>query len=319
MGGEGVHDRSEAARPVIATLAVGDTYLRLAAACLASARQAAGDRYEYVVFAGKTTWSPAAGRPWLRIVDVTDMLDARVPPDALAKRPLLARAFKCIPFSHPDYLHRDLLFLDADSLVFEDRFDEVFASIRADSVFIMGQYMPDDYNHVNIEGQAFNLKEEAARVGLTARNMNVNSGFVGRAGDEAGQRFGMELDRLLTQRPLAPFPGRYFNDEPYVMLAFQSAAAASGRGRVGAPASLVCTTYGATLRRVRTGRPDVFKRLSGQGLVQRPAIVHFVGYRNFRFYLQQVRAYVPEGPRLRAAPPRWARRIRGLPRLLRRP
>lgn len=275
-----------AARPrVLSTLAVGPVYLRLAVALMHSARRVAGDSLTYVIFHGNCDADEYAHVPWITFVDLDPIVFARTSKQDLDAVPNRPRDFKGLPFVHEDYLDADMLFLDADSLVFEDRFDEIFQLIREHGVVLFGSYTDDDYCHYNTPKLRFNLKEEAAKLGHDVRNMNVNSGFVGRSGDDRGQRFGRKLDELSQQQCFQPVLGSKVANEPYVMLAFQLAN--PGGGKVGVPRGITCTTHGAELLDTDSGWPDVHKKLSGEGVLRKYAILHFVGFRNFPWYLHR--------------------------------
>lgn len=111
----------------IVTLAIGDSYFDMAVACINSARKKTNLNVTYVIFYGniknENKFSCVDG---VELINIDDIIYSRRTKDELSNLPFLYREFKSILFSYDKYLGYDLLFLDADSIVFEDKFDEIF-------------------------------------------------------------------------------------------------------------------------------------------------------------------------------------------------
>lgn len=150
-------------------------------------------------------------------------------------------------------------------------------------MLIFGGYQNDDYCHINFKNYKINQKEDSNKIGYdNIRNMRLNSGLVGRAGDETGRKFGKILDELIIKGELT-FPPNYYNDELYFMLAFQLAVKDTrNKGKL-IPTGIVCTTHGADIIN-REGKHSVYKKLSGEGLIENPAIIHYVSKINSKEY-----------------------------------
>jgi hypothetical protein len=280
-------------RKAIVTLAIGDLYFDMAFACINTARKFLGKECEYVIFYANLKNDKK--KDYLNDVhleDIDALIYRRKKKDELEKMPFLYRTFKSIPFAHKKYLDYDMLFLDADSLVFFDKFDEIFDYVQKKSLLIFGSYRADDYCHIVQNGYKLNLMEQARNLGYeNIKNMGINSGFVGRAGDHIGQKFGKLLDELIIKDELV-FPPNYYNDELYFMMAFQLAIWGDKDKGKTIGSGIVCTTHGADII-IKNGHHNVYKRLSGEGLIEKPAIVHYVGKTNTSEYRKTMKRNLP--------------------------
>jgi hypothetical protein len=210
-----------------------------------------------------------------------------------------ARRYKYIPIYHHAITNYDVLFLDADTLVFDNIFNTLFERIFNHSVLIYGTYQNIDYNwYSQVKGfEKFNLKNEAYKLGWNINNLSLNSGIIGRKADRFGYQFAQKIYELLYELPLPHFSlskykaGEYFNDEPYFALAYELIC-----GQLSDLGYLlkdrreyVVTTNNAYIEE-STDAEQLNKNpiVNKGGVSSKSAIIHFVGYERFPFYQNKV-------------------------------
>jgi hypothetical protein len=192
---------------------------------------------------------------------------------------------KKLIFRQPILRDRPVLFLDSDTWVFANRFEEIFAALEKRSILISGEYLEE-----GVRWQTINFREVAARAGFEVRNMSLNAGLIGRHPDATGRAFEDAFFRLMSERPLAPYVDTFYlqhNDDLILALAFQIAHRETGRALPATATPLTPAEYISTWRghltETRSGWPTVHK--PEKGLVQpRPAIIHFYGTVDSHFY-----------------------------------
>ena len=226
-------------RKVIANLAIGTKFLRMALGCMKSAYKVCGSRYEYVIFFAWCDLSEFEVPPGICLVNIESLIISRktrslyndtyrrISYDEIKADGFAARELKGIPFVHPEYIDDEMVYLDADVIVFNDCFEEIFDRIRQNSIVIRGQTVPpnvESYNHPKV-GWRFNLQEQARLVGFDITNRKVGTGIVGRSSDGIAKYISLTYDYFLQVKPLPLFPPnvRYFNDEAYFALALSLA------------------------------------------------------------------------------------------------
>ncbi len=277
-------------------LAFGDVYLKNAVACLASARKFLLDQAQYVIFFANADPTPYKGLEWLHFESIESIIYARRSAEEIAKDRFIPREFKGIPFHHPLLRQKNLLYLDCDCFVFGERIVDIFDIIRRESVVIYGGYREEDVD-LNYMGKSFKLHEKAQDAGIHVRNMSLNSGFVGRAADRKGWAFGQMIDELLQKRPLT-MPQGYFNDEPYFMIAYQKSMENDSfdmnginpdSGLSNLPLDMYACAGKSYVDMIDEGSgwPSLVKKKDGT-MWTKPAVIHFVGFSSYPFYLQKV-------------------------------
>lgn len=213
------------------------------------------------------------------------------------------RKYKSIPLTHNRCLNQDVLFLDADSYVFDNRFDYIFNLLETKSILICGNMNDDDaswfkgvsaswFKGVSKEDD-FNLKQKAQIAGYDVCNLHLNSGIIGRANNEDGHQFANTFEELLAKNPIKIFENNnYFNDEIYLSLAYQLCTKGKDIGTMKLEQGTYVTTVKASLSDTDTGWPNVYKHQSKKEH-KNVAIIHFVQFKKFPFYMNLVRNAVP--------------------------
>ncbi len=281
---------------IIATLAIGTKFLQMALGCMISAERFCGRRFRYVVF---TAWSDTDlfDKPdFIELVDIAPIIAKRsarelysnryriLSPAEVIQDGFAARELKGIPLTHPDFLDDEIVFLDADMIVFEDCFDEVFSFISDHSIATTDSNVLDPdtplYHWPSVEW-TFNLREQARLVGFDIINRHVHTGLVGRGCDPVARYIALTFDYLLQVKPLPLFPQnvRYFNDEAYFAFALSLAAARfPGHDFNGLPnPNLLKTTLNKTMlgREELTGKPILGSKADSSVRDTRYSILHF--------------------------------------------
>ena len=226
-------------RQVIANLAIGTQFLQMALGCMKSAYKVCGSRYEYVIFFAWCDLSEFEVPPGICLVNIEPLIIARqtrslytdsyrrISDPEIRADGFAARELKGIPFVHPEYIDDDMLYLDADVIVFNDCFKEIFDQLRQKSILTKGKTLApnvDTYSFPKM-GWQFNLQEQARLAGFEITNRVVATYIVGRSGDDIAKYVSLTFDYLLQVKPLPLFPPnvRYFNDEAYFALALSLA------------------------------------------------------------------------------------------------
>ena len=204
-----------------------------------------------------------------------------------------ARRYKYIPLSHEYLQDKDVLFLDADSLVFNDCLEDLFQAVRDSGTLIYGSKRPRDFKWFSDVDQSFadwNLVCESRKLGLHIENISLNSGIAGRSSSLEGKFFGEKLKHHLHTLQLyrfthKEFEGAYFNDEPYFALArHETNSAYSMEGALLSGTKTYMTTAGNC--EVLLENSSVIVRKNQESC--RPKICHFVGFRRFPVYHELV-------------------------------
>jgi hypothetical protein len=228
-------------RKIVANLAIGTKFLQMALGCMKSAQRICGQRYTYVIFYAWCDIKKFDVPSFITLVNIEPIITGRktrglyndeyrvISAEEIRSDGFAAREIKGIPFIHPDFVDDDMIFLDADVIVYDDCFEELFVKTRAQSVVTLGGALDPtvaSYNWPHA-GWEFNLREQARLVGFDVVNRRVHTGIVGRGSDNVAKHIAITFDYLLQAKPLPLFPAnvRYFNDEAYFALALSLATA----------------------------------------------------------------------------------------------
>lgn len=287
------------ARETITTLCIGQRFLRVGLALMRSIQRVSGPRYRLVIFHAQT-------RPrLLQIppgVELLRLEDAQGQPAAARKLNAEQRqwaerkhvCFKAAPLNDPRVAEDAVIFLDADSLVFRDVLPELFKRVRQHHFAVFGRMRADDFIWLkDKEGGGFSLKQGMRPLGLDLPNFSLNSGFIGRAPTEIGQRFAQRFEQYVQARPFAEqirSEWHRLNDEPYLALAYIQTQAETGHGTHELPPDAYITTATATIDPAPVEPPRIRKP---NGETCQCSIVHYAGKSQHGAYL---RAMLPLAP-----------------------
>jgi glycosyltransferase involved in cell wall biosynthesis len=275
----------------ITTLCIGQNYLRMGVAMMKSCRIFLNDSVDYIIFYLNCDPLQFFNCDWIKFIKIEEIYPLN--------NKFSARRYKYIPIYHHAITNYDVLFLDADTLVFDNIFNTLFERIFNHSVLIYGTYQNIDYNwYSQVKGfEKFNLKNEAYKLGWNINNLSLNSGIIGRKADRFGYQFAQKIYELLYELPLPHFSlskykaGEYFNDEPYFALAYELIC-----GQLSDLGYLlkdrreyVVTTNNAYIEE-STDAEQLNKNpiVNKGGVSSKSAIIHFVGYERFPFYQNKV-------------------------------
>jgi hypothetical protein len=269
-------------KKAIITLAMGSAfYYRMALALMMSAQRRAGDGYQYIIFSDVDSLHGLQVPPWLTVTKLSSRYNS--PAHGVTSRSEGFR-IKSMILSDETLTNFDVLFLDADCFVFDNCFDRLFEQIRNNSIAIYGGYAADG----QLWGR-FDFVSAASKAGYSVRNMWLNSGFIGRAGDALGLRFANFYRSLMDSYPFRPFTESRFwqtADEPYLATAYQLAMLEVWQelpDNIPGPSSNeFATTYQAVIDKKTRYRPVLHSRYLNASYS--PSIVHFLGGMNENYY-----------------------------------
>lgn len=256
-------------------------YYRMAVALMISAQKRAGNDYTYIIFSDVGKLNELHVPDWIRIEKLSEFYSST---KERSTRRSEGFRIKSMILSDDILKEYDVLFLDADCFVFDNCFDRVFDLIQENSVAIYGAYAE--------EGQLwgrFDFVNAASRAGYTVRNMWLNSGFIGRAGDALGLRFASYYRSLMDNYPFRPFiESRFWQtaDEPYLATAYQLAMR-EFKPKLpdaipGPTSDDFATTYQAVVDSTIRNRPVLHSRYLNA--TYEPSIIHFLGGMNEGYY-----------------------------------
>lgn len=269
-------------KPALVTLCIGNKYLRMGIALMQSCHPFLKNEVDYIVFYTNANPEYFKLPSWVIFEKIDEIY--------LIENRWSGRQYKSIPLSHKKYVDRDVLYLDADTLVYKNKFAELFQIIRTKSVLVYGTSSEDDAIWFKDEkkNSYFNLKKQAKLAGYDVYNLHINSGIMGRASDKIGIKFTKLLEEFLANPPFKIFEkSSYFNDEPYVSIAFQMSTKGTDKGNHSLDYKTYVTTAGAYLSNEDSGWPTVHKPHLGV-VAEKCAIIHYVGHTNFTSYLKEI-------------------------------
>lgn len=279
----------------IVSLGIGREYVRCAIACLKSCRRHASGDFGFRLYYGNADPGVFEIPDWIQLECIDDLVFEKLSRRELALRPTYAREFKHVPLTHPAGRKADVVFLDADVYAFGNPFDELFQRVRDDSAILFAKDKKNFPIYRNSRyGFDLNLVEEGERLGFSLSNLSPNTGIMGRAADDLGLAFADRAALLMGDRVLTSYPDKdYFNDEPYFSVAYQIEVSGRGKGFYDIEGSdYIHTHKKGVLKNQHMTRPDVYWGHQDI-LYEKPKLIHFIGFRQFPWYLSQVEKEVP--------------------------
>ena len=279
----------------VASLAIGRDYLRSAVACMISCRRHSVCPCDYVVFYANADPGVFEIPEWLQLVCIDELVYSRFSRYELMTNKCLAREFKHVPLSHALLREKCVLFLDADVYAFADALTPLFGLIDQHQIILFAKDKKDYPIYQNKRlGFNLNLVDEGKRLGLNLSNLSPNTGIMGRSVHPKALEFADTAKRLLEEKPLTPYPDpNYFNDEPLFSVAYQLVTLGQSFGFIDIDTSLYVHTHkNGVLRNTDTQHPDV-EWVHNRSYFPKPALVHFIGFREFPYYLNRVESEVP--------------------------
>lgn len=276
-------------KKVLSTLAIGDLYMSMACTMMSSTRRFLGDDLLYVVF--------CANADIVKFAEAYCWIDfQQINIDIPIRNKFTARRYKGAPLVHNKYLGYDMLFMDADTIVYSDKIMDLFRIVSEKDLLLYGALRDDSYVWFKgADGEEFNMVCYAEAKGLgTVGNFTINSGIIGRTNSKVGIEFAEYVDKLLRDESLVPFEkGIYYNDEPYVSIAYQKVCRKYGVTDIFTPlnteeVTYYCTTAAAEIS-VHDDSEDRVKILrESNGTWLHPEIVHYVAGLRFRHYRDRI-------------------------------
>ena len=281
---------------VLATIALGDDYMRMGVALMRSAHAHQPKIDRYVIYTDDKTDVSLFEMP--SYVEVRPCSRNR---DLFPDNPFAPRMDKTAPIVDPDTMDAVVVFLDSDTIICRNVLDQLFEEVEERSIVVHATDRPDDHDWMTRpkpggsegETEGFNLKQAAATIGCDVPNFTLNAGVFGRAPDAAGIRFSERADALLKDPPFMIWPGtNYLNDEPFLAISYLEARAEFGLEHKPLPRDIYMGLANLSL--------DVVMEESGAVRVDgdKPAIVHFAGKgrRDTEVYRAYLRRYAPVRP-----------------------
>lgn len=277
-------------RRALVTLSIGNNYFRLGLGLMISSYRFLKNEIEYVIFYANADPSLFNVPHWITLIEINLAYPI--------ENAWSGMRYKAIPLIHKECLNCDVLFLDADTLVYENRLSDVFDIIRQKSVLVYGKFagphdiwLTDEKSDIRL-----NLKSAAALIGYDVDNLFLNSGIIGRANDSIGHEFAEMLAILLDKMPLQPWlkqsPRIACSDEPYVSIAYQLSTINTDKGQNMISHDIYQTTVGAYLSYDSNERPTIHKpHLELE--TKNCAIVHFVAHSQNPNYMARISELVP--------------------------
>ena len=131
----------------------------------------------------------------------------------------VARELKHIPFSHPDLIMEDVIFLDADILVYQDAFGPIFEQLeKTGGVACYFHIDPADRVRRIVSSNnvyEYTVGEEARQAGYDIENVYLHSAVAAKGSGACGIFFAQTLKYWLDAKPFPSPPEGiiYYNDE----------------------------------------------------------------------------------------------------------
>lgn len=209
----------------IVTAVAGDSYFRMAVALMLSIENAGTPKsIKKRIFCYDTDISKYHLPECIEVVTVSH----NTTNDKFANRRIKS---DCLV--HQSVKNSDVIFLDADCIVYDNIFPHLFDLLRKYSVLTIIKALSENVptrqrnrikNGVLINEEFFICKA-ARHLYSSIANIHTNGGFYGRADDEVGHKFAKLFHETLLNRPFFIFEENesFFTMEPYLSYAYQVA------------------------------------------------------------------------------------------------